>query len=467
MSDVQTRANGTKRVTIGIGIGIGILLLVYLAVAFYFDSHFFPKTFINNKDCSMMTVSEAAERIRQDIENYSLTLLDRGGNKIAEISALQAQLEMDIAGQAELLHQEQNIFLWPLMIFQTDSHQFPYELEYSSDKLKISLEAEGLFDPINAVKPQNAYIDSYKEGVGYEIVPETEGTLIDEEKLLEACAEAMKGMQETLDLEEKDCYIQAEIRQDNEELQKQCEQMNLLVQTRITYDWNGFEEIVDGTLIQHWIVVEDGTVDLDEEKVREFVKEKASNHDTYARKRSFVTTLGMELVLPRGAYGWKVDREAETQELIQLIREGAITQREPVYSVTAYNKGSDDIGNSYVEIDLTNQHLYLYIEGEIVLETDFVSGDMAKGNTTPPGIFGITYKTKDAVLRGGDYETPVSYWMPFNGNYGMHDASWRKHFGGDIYLTNGSHGCVNLPMEQAAQIYSYMKKGFPVICYYY
>ena len=130
-------------------------------------------------------------------------------------------------------------------------------------------------------------------------------------------------------------------------------------------------------------------------------------------------------------------------------------------------KGKNDIGDSYVEADLTNQHLYLYQDGEVVLETDFVSGRINNNSRTPEGIFGITYKTRNAVLRGEGYATPVNYWMPFYGNYGMHDATWRGAFGGDIYLTNGSHGCINLPLNMAEQIYGYVFKGFPVICYYY
>ena len=105
----------------------------------------------------------------------------------------------------------------------------------------------------------------------------------------------------------------------------------------------------------------------------------------------------------------------------------------------------------------------------MVFETDFVSGSMSSTPdcVTPPGVFGITYKTTNAVLRGNGYETPVTYWMPFHGNYGMHDATWRTEFGGDIFMTNGSHGCLNLPLDSAATIYSYMYEGYPVICYYY
>ena len=111
--------------------------------------------------------------------------------------------------------------------------------------------------------------------------------------------------------------------------------------------------------------------------------------------------------------------------------------------------------------------MVLFYKGNLVLETDFVSGDMSNGNTTPGGLYGLTYKTTNAVLRGADYVTPVYYWMPFNGNIGMHDATWRTEFGGDIFLTNGSHGCINLPLDKAAAIYPYLTTGFPIICYYY
>ena len=141
-------------------------------------------------------------------------------------------------------------------------------------------------------------------------------------------------------------------------------------------------------------------------------------------------------------------------------------EREPEYTYRGYQKGQDDMGDSYVEINLSAQHLYLWMDGEVILETDFVSGNMSNGNATPPGLFGLTYKQKDAVLRGANYTTPVKYWMPFNGNVGMHDASWRKSFGGDIYLENGSHGCINLPVKMAEEIYGYMEKRFPIVCYY-
>ncbi len=118
-----------------------------------------------------------------------------------------------------------------------------------------------------------------------------------------------------------------------------------------------------------------------------------------------------------------------------------------------------------MEINLTAQHLFLYKDGVLLLESDLVSGSLARGDDTPPGVYGITYKQRNAVLTNEDYRTPVSWWMPFNRNIGLHDAGWRRSFGGSIYRTNGSHGCINLPPSAAEEIYQNIEKGTAVICY--
>ena len=222
---------------------------------------------------------------------------------------------------------------------------------------------------------------------------------------------------------------------------------------------------MDGTQIHNWLLVEQKNVVIDEEKVRGYVDELAKRNDTFGKKRQFVTTEGETITLASGSYGWWCDRSGETKELVELIKKGETVNREPLYHARGYVKGQDDIGNSYVEIDLENQHLYLYLDGEIELESDFVSGNVSRGFATPPGVFGLTYKERNATLRGENYATPVDYWMPFNGNVGMHDAAWRHSFGGKIYKTSGSHGCINLPKEAAAEIFEKIEKGFPVVCY--
>jgi hypothetical protein len=145
---------------------------------------------------------------------------------------------------------------------------------------------------------------------------------------------------------------------------------------------------------------------------------------------------------------------------------GKSQDREPVYSQTAASHTGNDYGDTYVEINLSAQHLFFYVDGELLIETDFVSGNASKGWSTPGGIYPLTYKERNATLRGTNYATPVSYWMPFNGNIGLHDSTWRSTYGKNIYKTNGSHGCINLPPSAAEVIYDNIEKGMPVICYY-
>lgn len=179
-----------------------------------------------------------------------------------------------------------------------------------------------------------------------------------------------------------------------------------------------------------------------------------------------MTSYGEEVTLDQGDYGWWMDVGQETEELIGQLERGEGGERIPVYRQTAASFDSPDYGDSYVEINLTAQHLFLYQNGECVLESDFVSGNPNRGNGTPPGVYGITYKERNATLNGETYSTPVNFWMPFNNNVGMHDATWRSEFGRNIYMTNGSHGCVNLPYAVAQEIYGMVEKNTPVICYH-
>lgn len=447
------------------------VVFMYFSRVGYYKNHFLAQTYINGIDCKDLTVAEAAEQMISSYENsYKLTILGKDNQELLTLTASDVEMVFHVETSLQQLLDNQNPYGWFTPYFKKEPNnlQLVATVEYSEEILRNVLEQADLFDSSESIEPQNAYISEYlEEKKCYEIVPEEDGSILIEEVTIACIDEAIKTMEDTVNLEEKNCYEKPEITSDNKDLQEKLAVLNKMVGAQITYDWNGTEEIVDGELISTWIVFEGDSITLDEELVADYVAEKARKHDTYGKNRNFLTTLGVELSLPSGGYGWRTNRGEETAALIELILEGAVTGREPIYSYTGWAKGKNDIGNSYVEIDLTNQHLYLYQDGQIVLETDFVSGDMAKGNTTPPGVFGLTYKTRNAILRGGDYETPVSYWMPFHGNYGMHDATWRNEFGGDIYLTDGSHGCVNLPLDMAAEIYSYMSAGFPIVCYYY
>lgn len=465
---------------------IAVLAVAYVMGAMHYRDTFFPNTYINRMDFGNQDSITAAVDLIQQAQTFRLEILGRNPQSpvegeeetLAVITADDISLTLpDAETKVRELLDQQNEWLWPIALISSESNAYSISggLSYDSQKLTDVLAGYEAFQSSQMTAPKNAYIGDYSQETGaYELVEDTAGSELDMDAVYAAIDTAIGNAQVSLDsgaylldLEAAGYYTEAEVTAEDETLLANLETANTWVQTAITYDWNGNEVVLDGEQISEWITFEDNEPILDEEAVAEFVADNAAEYDTYGKNRNFVTTRGIKLSLRSGAYGWKTDCDTETQELIALIQSGAQEDREPVYTSKGWVKGMNDIGSSYVEIDLSFQHLYLYQNGRIVLESDFVSGNVSNGSTTPAGVFGITYKTKNAVLRGEDYETPVNYWMPFNGNIGMHDATWRSSFGGSIYLTNGSHGCVNLPLDSAAAIYEYMQEGFPVVCYYY
>ena len=459
---------------------LAILVIGYFYIADYYKNIFMPGTAINGIACDELSVEEVSALLESQPLTYELTVFGRDGIVLGRLDEKDIGLRfVSTLENVEDILQYQNSFYWPLSYIgrYESSHDLDYGTEYNIDDVLASISTWSALDKNKMVVPQDAYIGEYQpQQEEYKIIPEVLGDTLDVEKTKALILAAVQERKTALYLEKEDCYFGPKLTADNASLKAKCEELNLLLGAKITYDWNGEQVVLDRETIKDWIQDEkvvgpegdyNAEISLDEDAVAAFVAAQAKKHDTYGVHRKFTTALGKTITVLNGGYGWKTDKEKETQELLSLLKEGSVVEREPIYKVKAAQKGKDDIGSSYVEIDLSNQHLYLHWKGQIVLETDFVSGDMSNGNTTPGGLYRLTYRTTNAVLRGRDYVTPVSYWMPFNGNIGMHDATWRSEFGGDIFMTDGSHGCINLPLDKAQAIFGYVSTGFPIICYYY
>ena len=128
------------------------------------------------------------------------------------------------------------------------------------------------------------------------------------------------------------------------------------------------------------------------------------------------------------------------------------------------HKYIEKLTNPYVEVDISDQTLWLYEDGDVKLEADVVTGKKAKYDTRL-GCHKIYSKEKGRYLTGSNYKVWVDFWMPFDRGQGLHDASWRKTFNKDDYL-NGSHGCVNLPPSKAGIIYQNVEEGYPIVVHY-
>lgn len=441
-----------------------ILIILYIGLSLYYNNHFYKNTEINGVNCSNKTVEAAKTLISSEVNDYVLTIALRD-NKNAAITGKEIGLELILGDYIENLKDKQNGFAWIFDIGKSHNYDIEVMLDYNEGLLEQYYNELECFSEGSIIKPQDAYISEYSDGA-YHIVEEEKGTLIDKDKLYELVKESVYRLEDVINIEENGLYIEPDIKSDSDELLKAVNVLNKYVSSEITYKFGDATEVLNGDIINEWLSVdEELNVTIDDNKVKEFVDYIGKTYNTFGKKRPFKTSYNKTITIEGGDYGWWLDRTTEKSELIELIKNGEQLVKEPAYFQKAVSYGEDDIGDTYVEINITAQHLFLYKDGKLVIESDFVSGNISRDYYTPSGAYSITYKTTDSVLVGEDYETPVAYWMPFNGNIGMHDAVWRRDFGRDIYLTGGSHGCVNLPPSVAKTIYENINKGTPVLVY--
>ena len=442
------------------------LTTVYLGIAVYFSSHFFFQTTINGVDASGKSVQSVEKMIAAEIDQYQISIEPREG-EAETIEGMAVGLKPVFDGTLEIELRKQNQFIWPVAFFQDSVMELETMVDYDKEKLRKEAKKLEMMDKAQMRKAENAMVSKYSKKEGYTIIPEEEGTVVDEEKFFEVLEDSVTNLKGSISMAEEGCYVKPEFTQDSKEIVKLAETMNKYAGTAITYDFGDKQEVLDGKTIHKWISVneEEHKAQISQEKVAEYVAYLADTYNTAGKSKSLKSSYGTDITVSGGDYGWKIDQEKETEALAKNIKKGEKITKEPEYSQTANSRAGNDYGDTYVEVNLTAQHLYYYKNGSLVLETDFVSGNDAKGWSTPVGAYGLYYKQLDKTLRGEGYATPVDFWMPFNGGVGFHDATWRRDFGGNYYKRNGSHGCVNMPHSAAKTLYDNIEAGCAVLVY--
>jgi hypothetical protein len=400
-----------------------------------------------------------------------LTIQERDG--VTEtLTAADVGMVYQDTGEVDALLAGYNPALWFIDFFTTDDLTVnDASISIDEDKATAAIEKLNCYNPALVTKPVDAQL-VFEDGV-CTLQAEVEGNQLNETQSKHAILAALKNYQSTIDLDAEGCYLEPNVTSEDEQLQSQMEQASALLSAKITYDFEDDRiETVDGSVIQDWLVVdENGNYDIDTDLAFDWVKRTlAYQYDTFGLTHTFTTTNGQTVTLKGGDYGWCIARQDTTDALVAAIKAGETTQLTPAYQYTAKNRGINDIGGTYVEISIEAQHVWCYKDGKLVVEGDCVTGNLSKGYDTPSGsVWAIDAKKSPATLGTLDtmgYSSPVTYWMPFTGNVGMHDADgWRSKYGGTIYKTNGSHGCVNLPKSVAEVIYKTVEIGTAVIVY--
>lgn len=472
-SGIKPKADKTgsrKRIIWSLVAGL-LGITVVIAVAYLYQGQqyrrvFFPNTVINGLDASGKRVEQIKEMIQAGMKDYTLTLETREGSQ-EQIDGQEIGLHSEYDGTLEQILAAQNPLRWGLHYQKGTSYTIDTMIAFDMELLEQKLKGLACMDETQTLRPEDAYLSEYIAGTGYQIVQETPGNRLIYDKVLDGVEDAIWNLQPVLSLEALDAYEKPEITAENPELKAKADTWNRYTGVTVTYQFGSATEVLDGETIHTWLSEGAyGNVILNEEAVASYVKALAETYNTAYKAKHLKTSYGPTVTITRGNYGWRINQSAEAAALSEIIRSGTGQTREPIYSQTAASHGSQDYGDTYVEINLTAQHLYFYKNGSLLVESDFVSGNESRGWATPAGAYPLTYKQRDATLKGEGYATPVSYWMPFNGGIGMHDANWRSSFGGTLYKTGGSHGCINLPPAVAKTIYENISAGIPVFCYH-
>ncbi len=440
---------------------------VYFAIAAHYRSHFFRNTTVNGTDVSEMTAQEARGALAEEADAYRLVITGRDEEQEI-ISGEMISFQYVFGSELEGLLSVQNSISW-LWAYLTGAQTFVTEtaVSYDEEKLDDAVAALSCMQEEKTTAPENAYVGLMEDGT-YGIIAETPGTRVDPEKMYAAVKTAVEGGRKSLNLETADCYEIASVTAEDETLIRQRDLMNQYAAMVINYYLSGDEvESLTGSTFMDWFSLsEEGEPEFDHDAVAAWVDELADRYDTIGTMEPFVTSLGQTISVEAVTYGWQMDRESETEALCELLLAGQTEGRSPIWFCSAVTRGENDVGDTYVEIDYTNQRMWYYKDGVLLAETPVVTGNVSAGNGSPEGMYFISYKVTDAILEGEGYQTPVNYWMPFYGNVGIHDAdSWRSSYGGKIYLNSGSHGCINTPTVMASVIYANIEAGTPVICY--
>lgn len=462
MNHIKMRKHFRSKVTDKIIIIIVTIVLIYLLISFYFSNHFFFNTEINGVNLSLKAYKDADRNIRNYLKDYELQLIERD-NESEIISGQVIGMQYNEKNSIPIIYQKQRAFYWITSLVKVQRYYINDLYQVDQDDLAKKINKLHCINK-KLIEPRNVEFE-FINGT-YSVVNEIYGNKVKKSKLRCEIRRAVFKGRTSLDLDNTLCYENPKYTLNSAKTLQTKNLLNKYVSTNITYIFGNDKELVDGNVINKWISIDDNlNAKINKIEVMKYVKWLSKKYDTVGITRNFKTSTGKVVEVKGGIYGWKINRENEMNAILENIKRGEVIEKEPIYSQEALSRGEDEIGNTYVEINISRQHLWFYKDGKLITHGAVVTGNPNRGNATVTGTYMLNYKQDGTTLKGAGYEVNVKYWMPFYGNMGIHDASWRHSFGGEIYKRKGTHGCVNAPIYLAKTIFENIEPGIPVICY--
>ncbi len=447
-------------------------VILYPLTALLFRSRFLPRTEINGISMGGKTAEEAEELLKAAVEGYSLTITLRGG-KQEVIQGSEIALTYASSNETAQLLSSQNSAAWlPSLFGRASSYSVETGFRYDSAKLRERLGAFPDFQKDHVVKTQDASLVQDEDHI-FHIRTQVLGNEPDPDIICEKAESAVLHGSSHLDLNRTEgAYRSPSVLESSETLQQQRDLLNDFLSSSVTIRYkDGTVDVLDRNTLSSWIdyTKEEGYTLSNETLYTNaylLMHAAAGKYDDVRTSIDFNSTAEGTIRLECEPYGYQIDVEKGMDRIVEALRGHETVEIEPENMLEETIDPS--FGGTYCEIDITGQHIWYYESGELVLDSDCVTGlESDPDRRTPSGLFYLYNKERDAVLGSNDpsepYEVVVDCWMPFFESYGMHDARWREDFGGDIYEYSGSHGCANMPPEMAHELFERIEIGTPVI----
>lgn len=476
----ERKRKGAKVAGITAGVIVAVLALIYFAGVVVFMGRFFPATTAVGLDISLKTPEEVHQMLDETIGDYRFEVVGQGLD--FEVSAKEAGMSLDSEAVANSLMSDVNAWAWPVEVFRQHDEASTLAATYSTTGLADVVAAEVAAVNEDATQPVNATIAFDAAKGAFAVVPESVGTALDADAVIEAITEATMQLEPKVVLT-KDVLLQPTVFSDDERLAKAVDEANAMVKADLDlYMDDNLVSEVTPELIASWVTIgEDVSVTFDDAAFSAWIDQINAQCDTVGTERTYTRADGKVVTVSGGSYGWEIDSDALRTLVTDAVHAGTVGRIDiPVLqSGNGFTElGGRDWGARYCDIDLSEQYARFYDDaGACVWETAVVTGMPDGKHGTPTGVYYITWGMespsklvgeKDPKTGKPEYETTVSYWMPFVGNsIGLHDATWQSSFGGTRYQDGyGSHGCVNISLDAAAALYGIIQKGDVVVVHW-
>lgn len=451
---------------------ITALIGIYLFGVLLFSGHFQFRTYVNGMSVSFSSPEEVAYMYNRSSKDLSVSFLLKDG--YVETMPF-AGFGITRKDDNNIVKFSQNAWLWPMSLFEDTRFDVGNDLVWTRDGLEKGVVKLQCMDESLTSKPIDAYV-SIDDAYHFHVIPEVYGNRLDKEKVVDALNESLEHMNLSVDLVAKDCYYQPNMLSDDPVLKDVCDKANEIVNLNIKLDLGcGYAAVVPRGTLYECIFRSGGTVSVRYDPLRRFVRELAEKYNTIDTTRRFQTTMdGYIRLVPASTdnfIGWEMDVEKTVKDMNSMLRNRESGIVDATWKSVGKSHGQDnDFGNTYIELSIKRQHMWLYVDGVIRVDTDVTTGKDTDDLRTPTGMFRtLDFKT-DFTMTGDGYTAYSKYFIQVTADgVGIHDASWRSVYGGDDWVDRGSHGCINTPYDAVQDIFltltSRSSQSVPVIIY--